>query len=446
MALAILPVTLDTLPRPDEGSKACLLSCPWVGAAPYLTRFNMLQQFQSGQFTTIQGALVDNSALPYPVTIACLDTSFVLIVPAYTQGMYPLLVGNSPSFTVMLASGGVTIAGSPITLIWLLNTPQKPWSNSYSPSTAVTLGGTTINGVVSTSVPGQDVYGTGNVRILLANGTFTPPAGVTLVRMTCVGAGGTPSRAGVGGGGGGYARGVYAVVPGTGYAVTAGTGSSSVAAFLSATAGGTGTTVGGFLIGGVGGVGTGGTANYTGGAGGGAGNASNAGSCAGGGSAASQYGNGFPGGGDLVGIIPSGGGGGGVGGSGATVQQGGGGGGSGNGSSSTAGGVNIAGGTGENTLLFPFAARFATDNAARGSGGAAGVGGSAGGLGGTGSGGGGGSTSSASTGGAGGLLGGGGGGGGGAGNGGGGGLGGGGGGSSGGIVGIGGGGFVVIEW
>lgn len=127
MALAILPVTLDTIPRPHEGSKACLLSCAWTDATT-TQFFNLLQQFQSGQFTTVQACLVDNTPSQYPITIRCNDTGFVLVVPAYTQGMFPLLCGQQPGFTVTLQTGGLAVGAVFTTSIWLLNTPQKPWA------------------------------------------------------------------------------------------------------------------------------------------------------------------------------------------------------------------------------------------------------------------------------------------------------------------------------
>ena len=87
-----------------------------------------------------------------------------------------------------------------------------------------------------------------------ANGTWTAPTGVTKVRAFVFGGGGGNFASGCGaqpGGNGGYAVGVYTVVPGTGYAITVGTGgtgvtsgtavaggTSSFASFASATGGG----------------------------------------------------------------------------------------------------------------------------------------------------------------------------------------------------------------
>ena len=138
------------------------------------------------------------------------------------------------------------------------------------------------------AVPGK------NVSRFTSSGTFTVPAGVRKVRVTCVGGGGggagcTPSgstyNSSAGGGAGGAAIGIYTVTPGQPVAVTVGAGgtggvaangagtqggTSSFGAFCSATGGGfgfwqTATT----SPGGAGGSATGGTIlNATGGFGG----------------------------------------------------------------------------------------------------------------------------------------------------------------------------------
>ena len=91
-------------------------------------------------------------------------------------------------------------------------------------------------------------------QLFNSNGTWTCPAGVTRVKATVIGAGGggNNDKGGGGGGNGGYASGVYTVVPTTGYSVTVGPsvgedvsgGSSAFSSFLSAS-GGTANNVGG---------------------------------------------------------------------------------------------------------------------------------------------------------------------------------------------------------
>lgn len=116
-------------------------------------------------------------------------------------------------------------------------------------------------------------------QLFTATGSWTAPTGVTQVRATVIAGGGsggygdsTCALQGRDGGPGGFALGIYTVVPGTSYAITCGTGgatvgsgggspgtSSSFASFCSATggAGGAATTSGTYSA--AQGVGTGGT-------------------------------------------------------------------------------------------------------------------------------------------------------------------------------------------
>ena len=84
-------------------------------------------------------------------------------------------------------------------------------------------------------------YGGGQFQLYLSSATFTVPPGVTSIRCRVVGAGGNGSTGGGGGGGGGeYAHGNFTVTQGTQYAVTVGTGTTSVGALISALPGGNG--------------------------------------------------------------------------------------------------------------------------------------------------------------------------------------------------------------
>ena len=165
----------------------------------------------------------------------------------------------------------------------------------------------TINGYAQ----GQTLFGSGAFQVFRTSGTFTVPTGVKSIRVRVVGGGGGGAKSysgyrdynrSNGGAGGGFAMGVFSVMPGDSYAVTVAIaaaaetdgGSSSFGALISATGGQSGATYTP-----VGGVGVGGSVNYTGGAGGlggyfGAGAGMSVG---GGGGAASQLGNGGAGGG-----------------------------------------------------------------------------------------------------------------------------------------------------
>jgi len=91
------------------------------------------------------------------------------------------------------------------------------------------------------------IFGKGLFRVFYgAGGTFTIPPETTSIRVRCVGAGKNGST-NTGSGGGGYAHGVFQVVPGTNYAVSAGGdgATSSFGALISATGGLNGNSGGG---------------------------------------------------------------------------------------------------------------------------------------------------------------------------------------------------------
>ena len=93
-------------------------------------------------------------------------------------------------------------------------------------------------------------------QLFTASGTWTTPTGVTKVKVWCMGAGGGSATANYGcvyggnGGYGGFALGLYTVVPGTIYTVTVGTGGNSAytggSGSVSGTAGGS-TSFGSFI-------------------------------------------------------------------------------------------------------------------------------------------------------------------------------------------------------
>ena len=133
-------------------------------------------------------------------------------------------------------------------------------------------------------IRGVSIGGTGSIGDYAlyssGSGTWTCPAGITKVKVTCIGGGGCGYSGSAGLPFGGLAIGIYTVVPGTGYAYTVGAGgtalvdndggTSSLAGLCSATGGN------GNALGSPPGVGTGGTftntsvasLNFTGGYGG----------------------------------------------------------------------------------------------------------------------------------------------------------------------------------
>lgn len=131
--VAITPINLDTVPSPREGSKAGLLTLFWSDVRAvnktYVQPVNLLLSYQTGQFTTVQAILVDNSQTAYPVQVLSQSTGQRIIVPAYAQSMTPLLVSVAPQFTVsLLVPSGVTVpVDRTQTQFWFLNTPQIPY-------------------------------------------------------------------------------------------------------------------------------------------------------------------------------------------------------------------------------------------------------------------------------------------------------------------------------
>ncbi len=100
--------------------------------------------------------------------------------------------------------------------------------------------------------------GFSRVQVLTSSTNFVVPVGVRLLKVRLVGggaggSGGNANTGGGGGGAGGYSEGIFAVTPGTVYAVTIGAGSGGVG--VNATAGSGGTTSLGALISATGGSG-----------------------------------------------------------------------------------------------------------------------------------------------------------------------------------------------
>lgn len=106
-----------------------------------------------------------------------------------------------------------------------------------------------------------------------SSGTWTVPAGVSVIHVEVIGAGGNGAINGSGGGGGGgYASGDFTVTPGAAYTITVGTAGSTTATSvmplgIQATPG-VSSVYSSAALGGAGGTGSGGTINRTGGNGG----------------------------------------------------------------------------------------------------------------------------------------------------------------------------------
>lgn len=134
-AFAIQPVNLNTIPRKAEGSKAVLITQRWNDpalAGGLKATYNLLSQYQSGQFTDIQAVWIDNSTNYSPVVFTSVETGHVIRCPALGQGMYPVVSAAAPVFTLELASGLGTLPLA-TTKLMLFNTPQRFFQNPGGP-------------------------------------------------------------------------------------------------------------------------------------------------------------------------------------------------------------------------------------------------------------------------------------------------------------------------
>jgi hypothetical protein len=105
------PIVLGAAPPSVEGSKVIPIAVSWAAVLTtnngnftnnltLIQPINLLQQFQTGQFTTVQAVYVDNQTNASMVALTCLETGFTIRIPPFAKGMYPLLCGPSPTFTL----------------------------------------------------------------------------------------------------------------------------------------------------------------------------------------------------------------------------------------------------------------------------------------------------------------------------------------------------------
>jgi hypothetical protein len=145
------PTALGTRPLASEGSKVVNYPINWteVNAANrnFTLQINLLSQYQSGQFTTVQAVYVDNSTNIYPVTIVCAESGQSVEIGPFSQGMFPLVSSPAAQYAVTLGvvPYPVDAATFPFgsTDLSFFNTPQAPYE------TQALAGGTnfqTVNG------------------------------------------------------------------------------------------------------------------------------------------------------------------------------------------------------------------------------------------------------------------------------------------------------------
>jgi len=135
-AFSILPINQDTIPK--EGSKGLPLSVSWpsqriANDGTMVYSINLLQQFQTGQFTSIQAVWIDNTTNAFAVQLIALETGEIVRCPAFAQGMFPLATSVAPVFNLvnLIANQtglAVNLPGS--TRLIFFNTPQRYFVSS----------------------------------------------------------------------------------------------------------------------------------------------------------------------------------------------------------------------------------------------------------------------------------------------------------------------------
>lgn len=167
-----VPTQIGTLP--PEGSRSATTIIPWQGlwlaGSQSVFQVNLLAQFQSGRFTTVQAVWINNLGVPWAVTVTCQESGQILVVPPFSQGMYPLIGQQSPIFTITLQTSNSGFLGrnpgivpATTTLIWL-NTPQRPYQTQQPPwggflntvvVAIITAGPTTLIPALPNALAGQ---------------------------------------------------------------------------------------------------------------------------------------------------------------------------------------------------------------------------------------------------------------------------------------------------
>lgn len=98
-----VPATIFSTPK--EGPRFIPYDLDF-NATP-VQEFDFQIQYNQQQFTTLQTLWVDNSTVTGAITILNTVTGQVIVVPASTQGYFPLLQGNSGPKFKLTASGAV---------------------------------------------------------------------------------------------------------------------------------------------------------------------------------------------------------------------------------------------------------------------------------------------------------------------------------------------------
>lgn len=124
----------------------------------------------------ISGAWIDNSANAHAVTLVCGTTQQSIIIPASSQGWYPLMAVNPPLFTVSQSAAGDLVK------ILFANFPMFPGMVGFGSG-----GGGGGGDVNITQIAGNDISGANlPVEIVAPNPVPTASVGPTITKQNLV--------------------------------------------------------------------------------------------------------------------------------------------------------------------------------------------------------------------------------------------------------------------
>jgi hypothetical protein len=132
-AFGVFPVGFGYYPT--EGSRVVTTQYNWTSQALYYEDLSQLVAL--GVETSIQAVFIDNSNVGQNAVLIIAGTGQVIVIPAFSQGVYPVFFTGTPSFQLSVAS-----VNPAVTRCCWLNVPAQPgvW----------TVGGA---GAVSTAAP-----------------------------------------------------------------------------------------------------------------------------------------------------------------------------------------------------------------------------------------------------------------------------------------------------
>lgn len=115
---------------PPEGSRVVSAQYNWTAQTGYVD--DLSQLVARGVETTIQSAYIDNSQCAMPVTVTVAGTDQVVVVPAFNEGVYPLLFTGTPQVQLSVAQ----VLSGAVTRVYYINFPLGAASWGLQPGQA----------------------------------------------------------------------------------------------------------------------------------------------------------------------------------------------------------------------------------------------------------------------------------------------------------------------